>query len=867
LEAIDNFYNKWGLSNFLLIKLCHVVKNSLLSSDFIHSYENFTRKISIRDRHHDLIKLIELSTTETILFDSYTHHLSNIEGVDNANFRRDLILHISVCVPIGSNDISHYIQRAHSSSYIDEIIALIVLFNISSENEYLKSLFDRFIDQDLESQLNAFYTSSESTINQIYIKSRNSDRVFYNYSFSFLELKPCAAYRCKIDEIIIPRLSAQALDLRPRDSLLSNRQKIDRKSLSYTIRKPNFPRIAIDPIEDGVLTKTARFLAYLDKYPNSLDFSEGEIRKIFDNTCALPYLMTVEEIINIYESAISENKYIITTLAIALLKQKVRSDDIEFTFARNLEIAVQQYFNSDLVSFIEWISEKTISVAKYIVDNLDTHMLEKLYLLMESQEQVNRTRTLLLQKMSDLTGEIAYFELARRANIDEKVGSLRRRMDQSRVYVDHISFYIWLQEKILNSLSTYMTLTRTHYEKTRSELEGHITDQKIDSALKLNDEISKYDHLIVTMLEESYKSFCLDPHFGIDSYIGRRIRHNTLKGVMKSTIDNVFKNKNYRTLHQDVDFNSRKKLWLERYLFIIDDLRINKLHFKDKIHRAGFFEIQGFNKDRIEESVARLKYYVFNRLSIDICAEEIIDLCWRIIEPQLTAFRVYMTVELKSLIFQSIDEEFTGNSVAENNLRGELKEQINETFNKVASWFRIPDQEAPSSSIRALAQLVYSNCQDSYSEFDSEMVLLGNCADVTVDTPTIHYLYDCLDIVMENIADYGRPQSQFSIGFDLRDNEGKAIEAMLVRVESVIRDGPQGERDFERLKRQCSTTEELSAAMVREGLSGIQKLRYLLSKLDPDTSLVPKRQGNMLRLEFSLPIGIVEYASSSDSGG
>lgn len=867
LELVEEFYNKWKLSSFLNTKFCHVLKNSEYDIEFIEKYRHITSLFKVGRRSHQLITFIELSDIYSGSIDDYVHHLTSDLNLSADNFRKNLLYHRLICMPNSPQDAAHFIQRNHATSFVDEVVGLLSLYSIIEIRPVLRSLFDKFIDRGIIDIFEKFQNESTSVLKLIESKISNSDQKFYAYSSAFLEIRTCSMFRSKIDSAILVRLAPKRLGLHFEDNFLTGDYQADRRSLSYTLRDTNIRRMGVDASDDGTLTRTARFLSFLEKYPYDLVFEEDEIRKIFNSTVSLPSLLYAKEITQMYENAENEGKFIVSTLAISLLKQKSRDDDVEFKFARNLENAVINYFKSDLTKFVEWLANRTLNVAKYMVDNLDVHMLEKLYLIMESQEQVNRTRTDVLSKMSDITGDITYFELARRAKVDQKIGKLKQQIDKSRVYVDEISFYRWLNMHILKQISSYIVYTRPNFETIRSNLGDQASDTDIYCALLEDKDFATYDNMIENMLRDAYSAFCLDPHFGIGSYIGRRIRHNTLRANMQSATDNVFRKKGFRPLTNDREFIKRKKIWDQKYGAIIEELRINKIHFRDHAHKDGYFVVNGLEKkDAFVKSVQKIKYYIYMEQSVEICAEEIIELCWKMLEPNLMEFRIYMTNDIKMLVLSYVDEIFIGSSDTETRLRIELKDAISEIINKIASWFRIPESETPSSSVRALAELVHRNCQESYVEFAADLKLGGNCADVIVDPPTVHYLYDCLDIVMENVAEYGRPGHEFRLDFNLDDDQHNSIKRMDVCFVSRLREGRRGDEDYVRLEDQCSTKAELSRAMVREGLSGIQKLRYLISKLDPSASIDTCRKNDELTLKFSLPIGVSKYVKKDPAG-
>lgn len=88
------------------------------------------------------------------------------------------------------------------------------------------------------------------------------------------------------------------------------------------------------------------------------------------------------------------------------------------------------------------------------------------------------------------------------------------------------------------------------------------------------------DTLIQQIAQDAFEQFCLNTEFGIQSYLGRRIRHNTLDGVTIDTVDAVFRKVEYRNIVSNPHMRKVIDTWMASYKSIIDKLRRDYLQFR-----------------------------------------------------------------------------------------------------------------------------------------------------------------------------------------------------------------------------------------------------------------------------------------------
>lgn len=132
--------------------------------------------------------------------------------------------------------------------------------------------------------------------------------------------------------------------------------------------------------------------------------------------------------------------------------------------------------------------------------------------------------------------------------------------------------------------------------------------------------------------------------FGIASYLGRRIRHGTLKGTGRKEILEFYQQKE-KLLSNNKDFQDFYNKWFKEYDNTLDSLVSEYLHILSKKKPEGMIRpiINSKAKKLIADSMLRdiILSYHKNPIGIDL-PYIILEYCWRLIEEDLSNIRKHL---------------------------------------------------------------------------------------------------------------------------------------------------------------------------------------------------------------------------------
>jgi hypothetical protein len=124
-----------------------------------------------------------------------------------------------------------------------------------------------------------------------------------------------------------------------------------------------------------------------------------------------------------------------------------------------------------------------------------------------------------------------------KATIQEGV----RLVDSSRVHVDADELINKLESEVAADLMRYRSLVKAGVSMARdlSDVIKEMVEKKINDASELNVESNEADRLLYEIYLRLKDSFLNDQYHGLDSYLSKRIRHNSLTGFLRGAFEEV----------------------------------------------------------------------------------------------------------------------------------------------------------------------------------------------------------------------------------------------------------------------------------------------------------------------------------------
>lgn len=817
LEILLGISKKFGASNYLSFKLAYLRNSRELTASALAVVSQIEDEIGHRESVGLHFSALEHLSLKISLFLVAQRRVSGLVAKVQGDFRKSLSLHNFTPTPLDPQDVAAFLLRATESCLFDTIYSVLILFNLSKDFGPAVSLFEQYLDARLITKftdtvkfLSGYEGASIVTDHyRFYNEGDYSSLDLYRISAAFLERPKFAIYRNQFDRVIGARLLEEVID--GKINLVA--PMLNDKSC---ILAPDSTLVDdICSLQLDIFYRTFLFLRFIGNKNNILTLTKEEIKYIFEHTLHLESLLTEDEIRALYITAPAESKSLIAVLALALFRQKTIDPDVDFEYRNDFISHVNDYHDGSILKFINYLLADSPQVATYIVDSLDESTLQKLYTLVKNASQASNIRVEILRAVGQRQNQIEYFIEADAISTRHKLSELMQYFDSSRMYVDSISMKKWLDSNPSVSMEQYRSLY-PKIEARMSSIESYSGRDKNILIIQFN---NQNEYLISQIAKDAFEQFCLNTEFGIESYLGRRIRHNTIDGVTIDTVDAVFNKQEYQVLMANPNMRKTVDSWMATYKSIIDKLRREHLQFKSQgLFNSALDFKDAFTKDNIRKFSSTLEAAGGCELINDLA----IAFCWNQITPQLENAARFIKTKLLSETNASIDKYF---SIAQGQLVdqmiSDLHEAANEVFRKVSDWFQVPQTGFISASVRDLCQIIFIDLKrDGLFDF------AGDAADIKYTGISVHRLYDCLAVVLQNAHIHGEYNVPILVNVNTSRKYSESIlDVVSVEITSIVSDEKYEESKYRILN--AIETEATGIDMVTEGYTGIKKVKFI----------------------------------------
>ncbi|WP_238939037.1 hypothetical protein [Mixta mediterraneensis] len=859
LNLMLKYGEEHGASNFLSYKLAYLRSARELSSSELKIATQIEDEFKHRERPGFHFSALENLNSRISLFVVARRRVSALIGKVNGNIRKAISLNNFIPTPVSMGDLSDYLLRASESALLDTIYSIIVIFNLDDEFEDAKNELRNRLSAEFQNclhELLSFTATIEKTsIVTDYYHSLNEDGDFsldlYRNAAAFLERKDLALYRNKLDKVIGNRLLSEIEnkqcsfldDFHEEKKLLLSDDGEEVKG-SITISLDTFYR-------------TYLFLKIIKNKSNLLLLSGENIKFIFEHTLRLDTLLTEDEITTIYLTAPEETKSLVTVLTLALYRKKSADPDVDFEFRGDFISYVKEKFNGSIVSFISDLLEKSPAIASYIVVSLDEVTLEKMYGLVLNASDASSIRCDILKLVGKKLNQIEYIIEAESIITREKVSILQKYFDSSRIYVDSVSMKKWLDSNPTMSTEQYRSL----YSQSEAIISTPSTKDGIESNVLYIQLINRGDYLIPQIAKDAFEQFCLNNEFGIQSYLGRRIRHNTLDGVTTDTVDSVLRKPEHRIVLANLQMQRTVASWLSSYKAIVDKLRREYLQFRAS--NSLFNAVIDIDDPATIENIRLLTNTLRSTGRSELLNDLIIAFCWKQITPQLENAARFIRTTLLQEAKDSIDKHFTVNhSAGESQIVAELHEAVNEVFVKVSDWFQVPETGFISASIRNLCTIILLELNRK-----NKIDFNGEAVDNKYTGISVHRLYDCLAVLLQNAHKHGEDDTIIKVNVNAKKNDSESVlESVTIDITSKVSQEKM-EKSKDRIEKAISAEED-GKDMVTEGYSGIKKIKFITRVSEGVQTMIFKcnKSENELTLGFTIHAELATDDNPTNSG-
>jgi hypothetical protein len=191
------------------------------------------------------------------------------------------------------------------------------------------------------------------------------------------------------------------------------------------------------------------------------------------------------------------------------------------------------------------------------------------------------------------------------------------------------------------------------------------------------------------------------------------------------------------------------------------------------------------------------------------------------------------------------------NSPAELRVFSELVQGVDEVFSKVAGWFRRPDTGFIPATIMDICRII--DLEAGRSEMPT--IVRGNALGMQYTGISVHRLYDCLAVLINNAIEHGEFYSEVYINCNSSEIPGTNLHMVEVSALSSV-DESEVSGSLARIEKALSSV-ETGKDMVTEGFSGLKKLKYI-TKLNNDGvhTVSYSTYGSQIEIGFSLKVEV-----------
>ena len=557
------------------------------------------------------------------------------------------------------------------------------------------------------------------------------------------------------------------------------------------------------------------FLIRLVENGKSFAHYDGlRLLSLLDRTWAVSYLLSQLELDGAFPSRPSDRLY--EMLRTTLKFNAVPKISTDFDMRSSTEQLVLCDFDGSILHLLQFLRERAPEVAAFYMAVWTERFLVQCYKLYKSAYDVNEARRSLLEWYGHETEDPVLLERARSLGLENKLARIRHDIDSQRLYVDLVRFKEWMLDKLADPLRRIAT------SSTAQEVPDTDIDLRDEVEVVVNPEYS-----LANIVGLAFSEFCCNTAYGVDSYIGRRIRHGTFHGTLhKSASDliaDILENPRCERVHFEAGLTS----WLSRFDAEVKQFPQERLQVRsDKKPKGLLIPYVGHPTQRnmLKYAVEQVRGQLVDRDSIPEVVDVISQVCWVLLQPNLTAIQRELERWRGEKLTLHKEELYRGvDALLDEQARTivrRINERVSETIQQIAAWFAAPKETTPSATLQELFHVVRVEVAEQVAGFDPQ-VIEPESSGLRIVGHRYQYVYDALYVLVHNAALHGKKGGRLEL---------KLVECIGEKTTQIdVTVGSQFPDNCDQLRGNIEKSMEASMddAMVTEGSTGIRKLRAL----------------------------------------
>ncbi|CAG0934798.1 hypothetical protein RHDC3_03083 [Rhodocyclaceae bacterium] len=421
-----------------------------------------------------------------------------------------------------------------------------------------------------------------------------------------------------------------------------------------------------------------------------------------------------------------------------------------------------------------------------------------------------------LDPLNAIGYEAEVLELTRRLAIEEGV----RQVDSSRVYVDVVGIERWCQATLEESFLRYLDYVGAGLQESVEDLEQQLVQiaRKGSKAREIEDFLESYDvsadSILQDVIETAATAFMTLPRYGLDAFLGSRVRHGSLEGIFRTRLESL-------NLVTKIDSRTREyeanEYWLGAIQFGDDAKRTNFGRILSNLSRSVDLILDNAvgryvyvrsdaNQDGLislwhseETKRQRLLWWVIQaKLTLagqaEVTLSQFVSYCaytlfWPALSTSLERVQRFATEDLTNALVKCLDDVEKGAEALvpspqlvgfKTRLRAARAEVANAAA-KLASWFHVPSEPSKRSSysLKTAIEIGMRSTSIIWPNFNIDVVdwKVEEAANVTVLGEAYELINDVAYLIFGNIAKHS---GYFDTG--ATSNRTPKVEIKIIRV-------------------------------------------------------------------------------------
>jgi len=795
VNSAKNLASEEGVSIFLL-RICYLIKNRSDRSELTKQVDSLLESIQASNMRYPQLAIRELSNPNTEYL-NIREKISLADAGAMSYIAKSFIDHI----PRSQNQFQNILKSYFGVSLLD---ALFYYMSVARSGLFADT---KALDESLVSSFGRLASLRPS---REYAETEDPGLAFFRDGFLLIELDECFEYRT-CHAAIYNNLEDKAFTRTPFESSLISKYFSNIRSLQDVEQFVDVELLNNEVDAQPWFERSNGLVYFLEKTDGQV-IDEVVFVELMSLTrdigviCPKRYLISMSQ-----KAETDEFKLVVACLAYVKTRTQLNEHELRETIQ---EVAMSK-FASNITGLLDHLYLKSPAVTEHLIQVLDETFLTKLFDIVDRPNTAIEFRAEMFEWYSGKTGDLTYLDRAKNLRIDVQINKAKGTIDDARIYVDPVKFTQWFTDNLLNELLILLGEISVRGEPAVVS----IAWDKVKAGITDIEQVG-------TILISAYEEFCSNNKFGIASYIGRRIRHGTLKGTGFSDVKAFRHRPEFANLFASVDFDQCFGIWLKGYEDCLNQMRDKYIQIQDKKKPEGLITLD-FKTVAKRITANHMLYEVIKSFHHNKNGQEIpyiiTEYCWRLVEEDLASIRGFiMDQKAKFGVFRGEvgrDLKVRHRDVQE--FAQDLNTVVADRFRLIESWFNKPSIASPSAELLLLFKAVVSEIQGFFGDFEPE--LLFDELGYVIRGGAYFVIYDALFIIIYNAARYGKKDGK--LGFYVAFTEMSGVVNFRISINSEL--AMSDDMSIVRNSISSALNEDCEDALVIEGRSGIKKLKRM----------------------------------------